>query len=449
MSRNSQIQTRQRYTKTAVGVKQNARKNHNANQPQVGAKEGTIDPPEHWTGEVLYLEPIDFEQPTQQHPVDVGKCLRLHNVTGFRDIQMIGKFRFKVTFGTTEEARKLTGLTMREHNLKCYVPQTFRESIGLVKDVPCKYGEKELLEEIEADVAITKVERVHRMDQAKKLVPTKNVKVTFKGKEIPGYVVLYGCKMKVDLFLFPVKQCRNCWGYGHKTNNCKRSKKCGACGKPSSEHDEQCIEFRCINCQGNHAADAQECPERRKQRKISEKMQQNKLTYKEAKSSFLQNQFQLLQDYEEEFPEIDTRSEAGTTVTEGRRAWRPKQSQRVSNKGEAKQNRDTEQRKHSGNRTSTRTLDENPYKSTEFERMLMEMKAFWKNVGLVGKLKQLQEAIKEEMCNKQTDISYEELIIRISTVIGEIAGEVVSNMATSEERLNKKSEEDSSQNNGV
>lgn len=81
--------------------------------------------------------------------------------------------------------------------------------------------------------------------------------------------------------------------------------------------------------------------------------------------------------------------------------------------------------------------------------MLMEMKAFWKNVGLVGKLKQLQEAIKEEMCNKQTDISYEELIIRISTVIGEIAGEVVSNMATSEERLNKKSEEDSSQNNGV
>ena len=67
-----------------------------------------------------------------------------------------------------------------------------------------------------------------------------------------------------------------------------------------------------------------------------------RLLYQEAKGSFLQNQFQLLQDYGEDFPEIDTRSEAGTTVTEGRRAWRPKQSQRVSNKGEAKQNREAE-----------------------------------------------------------------------------------------------------------
>lgn len=185
-------------------------------------------------------------------------------------------------------------------------------------------------------------------------------------------------------------------------------------------------------------------------------MQQEKLTYQEARGTFLQNRYQLLQDYDEDFPSIaagDDGSEAGTTATENRRTWRPRKTQRAGENQVAKQSgqdrqRDAEQRSQNRNRRNAQAAIENPYRSSEVERMRMEMKAFWKNVALVGKLKQLQEAIKEQVGTKRTDISYEEIIIKISTVMGEIVEEIVSNMATSEESINRESVEENSYNNG-
>ncbi|XP_062539099.1 LOW QUALITY PROTEIN: uncharacterized protein LOC134207391 [Armigeres subalbatus] len=111
---------------------------------------------ENWTGNMVYLEPVDFDQPTQQHPVDVGKCLKQNNVTGYQDIQAIRKFRY------------------RNHNLKCYVPVMLKQTVGLIKGVPFKYEDRELLEELEAEVPIIKVERVLKMDSEKNLTKTKN-----------------------------------------------------------------------------------------------------------------------------------------------------------------------------------------------------------------------------------------------------------------------------------
>lgn len=454
MIKNSQIQTRKKYPKTTANTKQNTKKDKSTIQQQEEVRNTGDEIPDDWTGEVVYLEPVDYEQPTQQHPVDVGKCLKSKQITGFKDILRIGKFRFKVTFESTLQARKAAGTTMQEHNLKCFVPQMFRQSIGLIKSVPWKYGEKELLEELQADVPILKVERMLRMDETQKLTHTQNVRVTFKGKELPNFVWMYGYKIRVELYLFPVKQCRNCWGYGHKTQNCKRVKKCSKCGQQADKHGEQCNQS-CINCHGNHSADSKHCPERQKQKRIAEKMQQEKLTYQEARGTFLQNRYQLLQDYDEDFPSIaagDDGSEAGTTATENRRTWRPRKTQRAGENQVAKQSgqdrqRDAEQRSQNRNRRNAQAI-ENPYRSSEVERMRMEMKAFWKNVALVGKLKQLQEAIKEQVGTKRTDISYEEIIIKISTVMGEIVEEIVSNMATSEESINRESVEENSYNNG-
>ncbi|XP_062541493.1 uncharacterized protein LOC134209530 [Armigeres subalbatus] len=389
---------------------------------------------------MVYLEPVDFDQPTQQHPVDVGKCLKQNNVTGYQDIQAIGKFRYRVTFPSDQEARKLAEISLQNHNLKCYVPVMLKQTVGLIKGVPFKYEDRELLEELEAEVPIIKVERVLKMDSEKNLTKTKNVRLTFKGKELPKTVAIYGYRFEVELYLFPIKQCQNCWGYGHKASNCKRTKKCNLCGIQHDTSEEQC-RTKCINCRGNHAANSKDCPERHKQRLIAQKMQREKVSYKEARSSFLQNRFQLL----EEFPGLqaeDNRSVAETSTTT-RRAWRPKRDQtNRRNNNKPKSSKEAEGQ----SRTERSGLEENPCKSTKRENFMRDIRAFWRNVGLVGKLKKLQDAIREDVYNKQSDRSYEELIIRTSTVIEDIITEFVNNMATDEENSRKSTEEDSQDN---
>lgn len=400
------------------------------------------------------MEPVDFDQPTQNHPVDVGKCLKSKNIKGFQDIQMIGKFRFKVTFETAAEANKLVRVDLQDDNLKCYVPQMLKQTLGIIKDVPWKYEDRELLEELESEIPILKAERMQKMDEARNLKKTRNVRMTFRGKNLPNTVAMYGYRFKVDLYLFPVKQCQNCWGYGHKTTTCRRPKKCMTCGGRHEEHDQQQCQTECINCRGNHPANSTECPEKKKQRKIAEKMQQEKLSYQEAKNGFLQNQFQLLEDYEDEFPGFDTderRPEAGTSSGRGR-AWTRRPSYRSTmgrgneRKEQPRSNRPGQIARDKPNERDRAVFD-NPHKCTEIERVMAEIRAFWRNVSLIGRLKQLQEAIKEEVNNKLSELSYEQVIIKTCTVIGDIIEEVVNNMATSEE-TNRKSTEQNNESNG-
>jgi len=61
-----------------------------------------------------------------------------------------------------------------------------------------------------------------------------------------------------------VRQCYNCYGYGHLAVHCKRPK--ATCGKCSAHHKtDKCesTEHTCCNCKGSHPAWSPQCPARK------------------------------------------------------------------------------------------------------------------------------------------------------------------------------------------
>lgn len=188
-------------------------------------------PQENHLSDTVYLEPCDYEKPIIRHPVGVGKALTAKGINTYTEITAVGKFRFKLTFRSAQETKKLVEINMEEQNLKCYLPTILRQTVGLAKGIPKEYSEEELKLNLRSGVQITKVERMKKMDRNMKLNDTENVKITFTGKELPDSVSLYGCSFKIVLYLFPVKQCQNCWAFGHRKEKCWRTTKCKDCGE--------------------------------------------------------------------------------------------------------------------------------------------------------------------------------------------------------------------------
>ncbi|XP_021711091.1 uncharacterized protein LOC110679717 [Aedes aegypti] len=182
------------------------------------------------------------------------------------------------------------------------MPVTLKSTVGLIKGTPKSYTEEELKENLATDVIILKVERMRTMDLNRNLKDTEIVKIVCKAKDLPANVELYGCFFKVELYLFPIKQCKNCWAFGHRKEKCWRTTKCRECGE--NHAGGSCKRKSCINCGGSHDPTDRQCPEKKKQIQINLTMQQEKMTYREARAKWNeQNQYKLLSN-EEEFPDI-------------------------------------------------------------------------------------------------------------------------------------------------
>jgi hypothetical protein len=71
-----------------------------------------------------------------------------------------------------------------------------------------------------------------------------------------------------------VTQCFKCYGFGHTASNCNNKEQCGKCAHDHST--AECTsdsEYKCVNCQGSHAAWHFECPARNT---AGEKVQENR-----------------------------------------------------------------------------------------------------------------------------------------------------------------------------
>lgn len=334
----TQIVTRNRYSKVqagATGAKEKATplSQGDVNQMARRTSNKSTTPPPQESPEMttIFVEPANVEQTIFKHPAEIARILSNSGISGYKDIRSVGRFRFRISFDSTGEANKVNDKRLHGTGLKKYNPIVRNEIIGLIKGVPRNFSEKEMKDNLESNQEVTLIERVKRKGRGEELRITEQVKVTFKGKEHPDSVFIYGVPFKVEIYIFPIKQCTNCWMYTHKTTDCKKRKKCGKCG---SEHEDPNCDDRpkCINCRGQHTANARECPERMRQRKIKEAMQKERISMTEATEKFPKenNRFALLARMDE-FPELneeeeDSEEETGTqTVDHAKRHRNEKQ----------------------------------------------------------------------------------------------------------------------------
>lgn len=101
-------------------------------------------------------------------------------------------------------------------------------------------------------------------DIDKKEVVTKftdNLIVTFDSNNLPNEIKLYNgmVNLRVRPFVEAVKQCFNCFKFGHVKIACRAKKRCNNCSK---DFHGQCDDIMvCCNCGGNHKLTNRRCKE--------------------------------------------------------------------------------------------------------------------------------------------------------------------------------------------
>jgi hypothetical protein len=161
------------------------------------------------------------------------------------DIKIIGKQKLCLYFNNFEAVIDFNSLNLVEHNIKTSIPLHYLTTTGIIKNIPAEVKMEKLVN-LTDNEDIYKLERIYRRDRdivdELVLIPTSCVKIIFNLQMLPENISLKYYKEKVHPFIYRVRQCSNCWNFGHTHHRCKAPKKCNNC---EEEHNES-------QCRVNH-----------------------------------------------------------------------------------------------------------------------------------------------------------------------------------------------------
>lgn len=215
----------------------------------------------------------------------LAKLLRNANIGGIIEVKYKNPYKVILQFNKEQEAEKLC-TKMNSLGYRCQSTLQISLSYGIVKNVDLGVEEEELKKEFKSDYEIISVKRMKRYSEDK-WVDSETVRLCFKGSILPSHVYSYGCRFKVEPYVFPVTQCSGCWRFGHLIRQCP-SKKI-ICPKCGGQHNNcETTQYYCINCKGEHMALNKNCPVFLKEKQIRILMSQRNCTYKKALDIYLQ-----------------------------------------------------------------------------------------------------------------------------------------------------------------
>lgn len=254
------------------------------------------------------------------------------------DIMATGKNRMKMTTKTPEAANELLSLEIfREREITAYIPNFRVFSTGIIRDIDIYLSDEEILNELNSPIAPTSVRRLTR----KNIVDNKTLHeklpvciISFDSQSLPEIVTLYGARCRVEPYIPPLRQCRNCLRFRHSEDQCRSKARCDHC---SGDHNvkecpvHEAIMPVCVHCNGEHRSSFRECPVRMAHIN-STKTKNNKPSF----ATVTKNKFEILSEYQDEFPAID---ETTTKIIRKPKQQRQKtpqkanKSEKINNKG--------------------------------------------------------------------------------------------------------------------
>lgn len=375
--------------------------------------------------DTVYLEPLRYDEPVPSHPAAVGKILAEAGFRGSKEITKIGNFRFKLTVIDKIDPSQLTKLNLAANNLALYTPQRQKETICFVTDVPLDFPDEELNTETTTDVPVVKVERILKRDERGGLKPTRNVKVTVKGKEVPRSVSIYGALFKPELYIFPVKQCSVCWKLGHTRKKCAGKAKCKTCGK-SHDASEPCESPPCcVNCKQGHAANSSACPEREKRnqgrKRILSEMQLKRADPDRAYPQ-TQNRFEGLPD-ESDFPGLGESIPVQPLYT-GAVPKRTPNTRREKSVASSPRERSSQPVQGKPRESYSVVVGGNGHRVTEIERIVAQLRQdvlrLCQGQRWLESLVEVQRNLCQRIQQQRTEIETDQLLIDVSMQLNRI-----------------------------
>lgn len=230
---------------------------------------------------------------------------------GIKNIKAVGYTLYKIFFDSIGAANSFVrNEKLSERNLRAFIPKSFVESYGVIRDVPLYLSDDDILANIKSEIKVTYVRRFKRKlrgDNSNELTlaPTYSVKIGFAGNLIPNEVVINFTILKVDMFYPHVRQCHNCGRLGHTRNACKSKKRCLSCGK-DGQCDGACGTIKCLLCGGedHRANEKNKCSKWLRETEINKIMTAKKMSKREVLETYSQsheNRYDILAD-NEHFP---------------------------------------------------------------------------------------------------------------------------------------------------
>jgi hypothetical protein len=260
---------------------------------------------------LVILEPTNKNIDEPILPIEIGKILTDERI-GINEIKKAGRFRYKVLTKTMNDASNLLqSTTIKSRGYEAYVPRNLLESVVVIREIPKKMTNDEimLVAEAENGIEIMKAERMMVIDKNdnSKLKPTFSVKITVRGKNEPSFIKIYGYSCKTETYVYPLRMCNKCYRFGHKMTACKaKEQKCYKCGSTEHVADQCDAHPTCLNCKGTHVVTDRGCPERIRQNLILNDMTINRVTFHESAQNYPRYQKTPKITSLEEFPALKT-----------------------------------------------------------------------------------------------------------------------------------------------
>lgn len=373
------------------------------------------------------------------HPMEVAKMLKNIGVTKYSSMKGVGRGKFQISFDKPRDAEQLlnSDLLKNSFGYTIFVPTRFKESIGVVGDVPPSITDQEVMENVvcENNIKVFKVERINKRIGENRFQPTYSIKIFVRGEKLPKSLEIYGTRRSVEPYVFPLKICVKCWRFGHRDKFCKsREARCCNCGQEHTEDKCDSMEPKCVNCAGIHKASSKECPERSRQDLIRQDMAINKTSYFEASDKYPRHTKQNLQarlDSIRDFPQLENNKPRNIQNNTQQTKQQRRRNDILTPHFQTPQNLFNTQNIH-------HDFSPNPYRTTEIEKITQIIKddlirQFNLN-NLFDKIKTIQKTIIQS-ANKTDSIDQDLLLIDISEELNKIINPEVNELITSIDKL--------------
>lgn len=226
-------------------------------------------------------------------PIRIGHYLKMDDSfkNSIIDIKVVGRNRVKVILKSFQAANNLiNNEILLKNGFISYIPKYYTHRKGIVRLVDTYFDENYLMQAIECDREVNRVERMMKRvaneNGETELVKRQIIIVTFVGSALPQSLRINGVVFTVEPYIYPVIQCMKCLAYGHVKALCKKEKElCKKCGE---EHPTDNCESElryCVQCKSDeHSSTYRGCPNYQRQKRIKTIMSTQNVSFKEAEA---------------------------------------------------------------------------------------------------------------------------------------------------------------------
>lgn len=213
----------------------------------------------------------------------LAKIFKDQGLTDISRVKYINPYKIIVEINGENNAEKLISCEyLLKLGWRLQRPTEVGLSYGVIKHIELNLSDKELLEAITSGSEVASLKRLkRRVEGGGGWTDSESVRLGFRGAYLPPYISIYGMKVKVEPYVFPVTQCSRCWRFGHTLKMCPSKRVfCPKCG---GKHDNcPTTVYKCINCTKDHMALDRNCPEYRREKKIRQIMAEFNVSYRKA-----------------------------------------------------------------------------------------------------------------------------------------------------------------------